>query len=528
MAVISYAAWQRRFGGSPTVVGQRIRSESQSYTIVGVTPREFTGVLAPLRTDVWIPVRTRPVVTARLDDRRVRRLTLFGRMKDGIGAAQVAAELNGIDAQLRAEHGMQTDREPPIITEEVRGVPHPGNRRSYQSVATLLTGVVGMVLLIACVNVGNLLLVRGAARQREFALRGALGATRFRLAQQLFAESLVLALAGGVTGLLLAVWTSRLLERSVPPTVVPIQLDLALDWRVVVYALAISLVTTLLCGILPAGRLSRFSDGLLTVRGDAAGELSSRKPIGLVAQVVVSLVLLLVAGSFIESLFRLQTTDPGFKVDGRLYAYTFLSLPPFTPESGREFYSRAIERLEALPGVRSAALTRVLPLTPSGSSCVARPDGSSIPITTAAVSAGFFETMGIDIVAGRSFESDSVSVDTVIVNETLARRLWPSGAAIGERVMIGCEKATSAVVSGVARNSAVRSLGEGVQPHIYVPFAQQYSGGLTTILVETSMPAPTMVDPVRRALLGQGQGIRVYAVRPLEEHVHESYWPIRW
>jgi predicted lysophospholipase L1 biosynthesis ABC-type transport system permease subunit len=170
----------------------------------------------------------------------------------------------------------------------------------------------------------------------------------------------------------------------------------------------------------------------------------------------------------------------------------------------------------------------VLPLTPSGSSCVARPDGSSIPITTAAVSAGFFETMGIDIVAGRSFESDSVSVDTVIVNETLARRLWPSGAAIGERVMIGCEKATSAVVSGVARNSAVRSLGEGVQPHIYVPFAQQYSGGLTTILVETSMPAPTMVDPVRRALLGQGQGIRVYAVRPLEEHVHESYWPIRW
>jgi predicted permease len=252
--------------------------------------------------------------------------------------------------------------------------------------------------------------------------------------------------------------------------------------------------------------------------------------VALVAQIVTSLVLLLVAGSFVEAVLHLQSTDPGFEVAGRLYAYTFISTPPFTSQSGREFYARAIERLKVLPGVRTAALARSLPLTPGGASCASLPGGAPISTTTAVVGTGFFEAMGIGMIAGRDFVSDTVSGDTlpVVINDSLARRLWPERPAVGERVMIGCDTAKSAVVTGVARNSVVHALGESAQPHVYLPFAQQYSGGLTTILLHTSAAPAAMVEPVRRTLLNSGQGIRVYAVQPLSEHVEQSYWPVRW
>jgi predicted permease len=529
VAVISDAVWRRRFNSSPTVLGRRIRSESQSYIVVGVAARQFTGVLAPLRTDIWVPIRTRPTVAAHLDDRAARRFMLFGRMQASVTASQVAADLNSADVQLRTEHLTPAEVQPHITVEELRGVPHPGNRRSYRSIATLLAAVVGFVLLIACVNVGNLLLVRGTVRQREFAVRRALGATRLRLIQQLLTESLVLAAGGGVCGVILAVWTTQLLQRSLPPTVLPVQMELPLDWRVIAFATAVSLATTVLCGLIPASRASR-SSGLLTVRADTFGRASRRRPVTLVAQIVTSLALLLVAGSFVDAVLHLQATDPGFAVSGRLYAYTFISMPPFTLQSGREFYATAIERLKVLPGVRTAALTRSLPLTPAGTNCASLPGGPPISTTMGVVGTGFFEVMGIGMISGRDFVSDTLSNDTlpVVVNDSLARRLWPERPAVGERVMIGCDMAKSALVIGVARNSVVRALGESAQPHVYLPFAHQYSGGLTTILLQSSDAPTALVEPVRRTLLDLGQGIRVYTVQPLSQHVDQSYWPVRW
>jgi putative ABC transport system permease protein len=268
----------------------------------------------------------------------------------------------------------------------------------------------------------------------------------------------------------------------------------------------------------------------VTFKGEIRAGTPRRRPLGLVAQVVMSLALLFVAGSFLEALLRLEATDPGFAVAGRLYAYVFIPTPPFTPDTGREFYARAIERLRALPGVRRAALTDSLPLMPASTDCASLSSGPQIPITTSAVDIDYFETMRIGIVAGRDFAAADLSrgASTVVVTESLARKLWTDNTAIGERVMIGCDATQAAIVVGVVRDSAVRAVSEPEQPHLYRPFDRQYSGGLTAILLETGTEPAALVQTVRDTLLGLGQGIRVYTVEPLGAHVEQSYGELRW
>ena len=280
VAVISHAVWQNRFGGSADVLGRRIGSEAQSYTIVGVAPRAFTGIFAPYRTDIWVPMRTRPRLTAMLDDRSRRLVMVFGRLGSDATPGQASAELNGIDAQLVAEHGASAEPLPPIVAAPIRGIPNPGGRRLVGLSASLLMIVVGVVLLIACVNVGNLLLVRGSLRRRELAVRQALGATKSRLIRQLLTESLLLAIGGGASGLVLAVWTTSILERVMPSvrSTFPIDLDLSLDWRVIGFATILSLATTLVCGLVPAWRGSQTS-GVAGFKGEIGGTIRRQSPL---------------------------------------------------------------------------------------------------------------------------------------------------------------------------------------------------------------------------------------------------------
>jgi len=530
-AVISYAVWQRQFNLDPNVLGRTIRSESQFYTIAGVAPREFNGIFAPLRMDIWVPIGTRPSLATLQENRDVRRVMLFGRLATEATAAQASSELNAIDAQLATERAAPSETTTPLVAEHVRGIANVGNRRRAQVVATFLTVVVGLVLLIACVNVGNLLLARGTMRQREFALRRALGASRQRVLQQLLTESLLLAIGGGICGLVLAQWTNALLERSLPLVegFFPLQLEFGLDWRVIAFTAVVSMGTTVLCGLLPAWRASR-TDGLVAFKGEIVVGTPRRRPFGLVAQVVMSFVLLLVAGTFVQALVRMQTADPGFAVNGRLYAFSLISTPGITAETRRQIYSRAIDELKALPGIRNATISDALPLMPTGPDCASRTAGSRVSITTGSVDLGYFQTMKIDVVAGREFAASDTPSNgaVVVVNERLANGLWPDTSPVGERVMVGCNKATPATVVGVVRNSSIRSLGENPQPHLYYPLAQRYEGGLVAILLETSTPPGSLVEPVRRTLLGVGQGIRVYTVQPLSEHVERSYSAIRW
>jgi predicted permease len=337
-AVISDAIWDRQFGRSPHVLGRVIRSGTDVYTIVGVAPREFTGVRAPLRTDLWVPLETRFRPATELEERRIARMMMFfGRLHPGATATQAAAELNALDTPARTASATEapSERSAAIVAEGVRTLPSTANERLARRLMTLLTSVVAVVLMIACVNVGHLLLARGALRQREFAVRRALGASRARLLRQLLTEALVLAVGGALCGVVLAVWTGRLLERSLPPAagIFAFQLDLSLDWRAFLFAAGICGLTTVLCGLLPAWRTSGMSR-LRMVQG-TVGAGARRRPVGLVAQVVMSLVLLFVGGSFVAALLRLHATDPGFDVAGRLYAYTFLPSPPFASDARR-------------------------------------------------------------------------------------------------------------------------------------------------------------------------------------------------
>lgn len=530
VAVISYAAWQTRFGGRADIVGRRVDSEAQSYTIAGVAPAGFTGTFGPFRTDLWVPLQTRPALAAILADRTRRVVMAFGRIPRDGSPTQAAAELNALDAQLVAENGARDEPLPPIVAEPIRGIANPGGRRLATQRATLLMIVVSVVLLIACVNVASLLRVRGLVRQRELATRHALGASRARLMRQLLTESMVLAAVGGLLGIVAAVMTTSLLERLMLSTqsTFPSEFDLRLDARVLAFTAVLSVTVTLICGLLPAWRAAQPS-ATERLKGDVAVRLGVRRPFGLVAQVVMSFLLLLIAGSVIEAFQRLQSTDPGFARDGRLYAYVYFPAVS-APEARLRLYDQTIERLKTLPGVVSVSQSSTLPLMPAATDCVSLFAGPQLRASTNDVDIDYFQTMGIGMVAGREFvpADETQGASTVIVTSSLAERLWPGRAPIGEQLLVGCRSPQASTVVGVARDSAVREVGETPQPRVYRPFTREYTGGISALLLETSSDPTAMVPIVRQSLLDIGQNIRVYAVQPLNTYVEASLAGVRW
>lgn len=528
-AVISEAVWERKFGRAPDVIGRSIASESQSYTIVGVAPAAFGGVFAPLRTDLWVPVRTRPRLLAMLEEPApFGMLMVFGRLREDATARQVEAELNAIDSQV--PHDPDAARSS-IVANVVKGQPNRDGRAFTRVLTSLLGGVVGAVLLIACGNVGHLLLARGALRRRELAMRRALGASRARLLQQLLVEAVLLAVAGAVVGVGLAWWTNRLLQATFPASVAvfALHVDLSLDWRALAFTSFVAVVAAVASGLLPALRASDVRPDE-AFKGHIQGGSVRRRPVGLITQVVLSLVLLFVAASFLRGLDQLQRTSPGFEVAGRLYAHTALPSASGDRDRRQQFYGQALERLRALPGVERAALTSILPLIPSGAECVPTPDGGKLQATTSEVSDGYFATLGLPLVAGREFTAASLRSQqaSVIVNESLARLVWPGDSPIGKSLVLGCDAGERAVVVGVARDTAVRRIGERARPHVYRQIMREAGGSFTTIVLSTRGDASHLTRPVTEALAGMEQGLRIYEVLPLSVPVDESFAAPRW
>jgi predicted permease len=537
-AVISYGAWQRLFGGDPGALGKQVRSESRWCIVVGVAPREFTGALKPWTTDIWVPLEAwaqqYPNMAAGLRDRKNLRVLMFGRLRPGATVEQATAEMNTLDQQLRTEYRRDMARAVPITARLARGVAFPKDRLKSGPVMALLMGVVGLVLLIACVNVGNLLLARAMGRRREVSIRLALGATRRRIIAQCLTESLLLALTGGALGLMFGYWTCRFLESLAPGVLRP---NLALDGRVLAFTLAVSFVASVVFGLAPALRSARV-DVLGALKGDTpvhqSGGRFHLRQVPVVAQVAVSLSLMIAAGLFLRALKSTSETDPGFAVDHRLAAQVYISPPEYTPETGRVFYRTALDRVRGLAGVRSASLTYLLPLTEQMSQCAATENGSSwIQARDSIIDAGYLATMRIELVAGRDFSAaDRPSRPAVrIVNESLAGRLWPGQNPVGQRLRVGagCEqgRGTLAEVVGVAKDSRNKSLGEPPAPQVYRPFSQNYVG-LATLVVETAGDPALMAAPLRQALLELDRSLRIYDVRTLGNIVAESYWQVRW
>lgn len=311
---------------------------------------------------------------------------------------------------------------------------------------------------------------------------------------------------------------------------VALHLDLSLNSRVFAFALGLSFVCTLLCGLFPAWRTVR-QDVYPVLKGGSAPRQRTRlRHASLAAQVALSLILLLSSGLFLRSIYRMRAADPGFAVRNRFYVLTFVSAPEFTDATGFEFYQQTLERLRKLPGVRSAALTRFLPLMATGqeNDCLSADGSSPFTATVGVISPGFLSTMQIPLLEGRDFNAADrgSSPPVVLVSRNLAKRLWPERSAVGRQLRFGCANGTAAEVVGVVRDTNIRTLGEAPQPHFYRPFAQRYTG-LATLVVET-FPNATAATAIRAAIRAESAGARIYALDSLAAHVERSYWAVRW
>jgi predicted permease len=494
VAVISYRLWQTRFGANPDIVGQAIEINQHPYTIVGVTPALFQGSQTGVRTEIWVPIMMERQVTAGGDlqhDHHFFWLLAFGRLKPGVALAQAQAEMT-----------LRLKREAQAFPEEHKGhdsvTVYPLWRNPYglnQFLSTLLPAlmtIAGLVLLLACTNVANLMLVRAVGRRREIAIRMSLGASRWRLVRQLLVESLILALAGGLVALLITSWTAGTLMTFLPSGDIPLALTIQTDRSVLLATLVISLFTGVIFGILPALRSSSAAPN--TVLKENTG--SATRAVGkvrltsalVIAQISLSLLLLICAGLFIRSVVNAQQIDPGFNPHHVLIASYDLFTAGYSDAAGAEFDRRLTASLGALPGVESVALTTRIPLAFGGGSTSVKPAGyvsqsnESMETAVAIITPNYFRTLQIPLVKGRDFtlQDNLTSLRAVIVSEAFVDRYWPGQEALGKQLESDLTHELFTVV-GVARNSKSDGLNEKPKPFLYLPLYQVHRANVIII-----------------------------------------------
>ncbi len=547
VAVISFRYWERRFGSNPAVIGKQINLNNAPFTIIGVTPREFAGVKGSGNApDLTIPLMMEPLVRGNntsLNQRAYWWLLMMGRLKPGVTTEQARAELAPIFHSTALENlsrsGDQTQAPQMAPQEFPRLVVEPGRRGDtdwswYQRQSLyLLMALVGLVLLIACVNVANLLLARAAERQKEIAVRLALGAGRFRLVRQLLTESVLLALAGGALGLLFALWGKDLLLKLRFSGAEMSSLQTGLDMRVLAFTFAVSVLTGLLFGLIPAWRATRvdLTPALKDTGRSSAGH--SRSLIGkslVVAQVALSMLLLIGAGLFLRTLRNLQHVTPGFNTQNLLLFRVDPRLSDYRGERLAQLYQRMFDRIEAVPGVRSVTFSRHPLLSGSHGTRnfnVPRPiDPNNWPSSDIhIVRANFFEMMEIPIQFGRGLNpQDGANAPRVIViNQTLARRFFTDESPIGKRLSFGPDQSDEAEIVGVAQDAKYTSLREEIPPTIYAHWLQELRGlGEMNFEVRTAGHLANFLDAIRQAVREVDSNLPLFDVKTQVEQASQS------
>jgi predicted permease len=545
--ILSYDLWQRRFGGAHGVLGRAITLNGVRFTIVGVAERGFHGIFVGNSTDVFLPIVMMPALNPPAHGWNTRHwwwLNVEARLKPGVTPQSATPEMNVLWQQI-----LKADPEYKPAPAYDKGQPKydrmivlPGSggwsylRTQFSRPLTVLMIVVGLVLLIACANVANLLLARAAGRQKEIAVRLAIGAGRARLVYQLLVESLVVSVLGGITGLLFAWWGVRVMVGLLPKSAIPTQLNLTPDLRVLGFAFAASLLTGLVCGLVPALQSTR-PDLVAALKSETAAARRSRfdlRRILVVAQVAISLLLLIGAGLFVRSLSNLENLDPGFVRENVLLVSVSPQSSGYQGQRLRDYYERLLAKVGANPGVRAASLANVTPLSNRRSNQdVAiqgyqwKPDEKPY-IDFNAVSPRFFETLGIPIIAGRDFrdqDSPAVTPDpkpkpdpadkskgprVVIINETMAKRFFPRQSPLGARL---CRDAKfkmeeSYEIVGVVKDAKYFGVREVTESMIYVPVWRDGAAGRTLCLRTTGRPE-RVVAAVRREVAALDAAIPV-------------------
>ena len=528
VAVLSYANWQRRFAGDPTVIGKQVTINNTPITIIGVAPEGFIGSFLGVSSAAWVPMAMQKEMMGgdRMNQRGNGWFQSIVRLKPGVSAEQAQAEASSIMAQLEQEYpDFNEGRRLRIV--QTWEAPF-GAGTVLAPLLGVLSVLVALVLVIACANVANLLLSKAVSRRREVAVRLSLGASRTRLIRQLLTESFLLAIVAGITGVVMAYWTMDVIMAFVPPVDMPIDLGLRMDTTTLLFALGVSMVTGLVFGLAPA--LQASSNQTINAlkeegRSGSGGRTTGRLRNALVvAQVAVCLVLLVGATLFLRSFIAAQSLSPGFDASHVVTASMDMFPSGYTGDRHREFQRRAIEAVQAVPGVESAAFGSRLPLGFGGNNSTSvgvegyvPRENEEIVINYSTIGPNYFETMGIPIRQGREYnDTDTLqSPRTLVINETMAKRYWPEGKALGGKIRLGQNLAE---VIGIVADSKYSSINERPLAQLFFPMSRSETSTLRLFVKTAGDPAP-LVAQVRNAIRGIDATLPVYDARTLNEHM---------
>ena len=536
VVVISHAYWQRRFSGDPAIVGKSATINNVPMIIVGVTPEGFIGSFLGVSSSAWVPMAMQREMMGgdRISQRGNGWMQSLVRLKPGVSQEQAQAEATSIMAQLVQEHPQFNEGRRLRIVQTWEA-PF-GAATVLAPILAVLSILVALVLVIACANVANLLLSKAVSRRREVAVRLSLGASRTRLVRQLLTESLLLAVVAGTAGVVMAYWTMDLIMAFAPPVDMPLDLGLRMDTTTLLFALGVSLVTGVIFGLVPA--LQTSSPQMITAlkeegRSGSGGRTTGRLRNALVvAQLAVCLVLLVGATLFLRSFIAAQALSPGFDADRLVTASMDMFPSGYTGERHREFQRRAIEAIEALPGIESAAFGSRIPLGFGGNNSTSvgidgyvPRENEEIVINYSTIGSGYFKTMGIPIRAGREYDSTDTleSPRTIVINEAMARRYWPEGKALGGRVRFG---PNAAEVIGIVADSKYSSINERPLAQLFLPMSRNEVSTLRLFARATGAPAP-MVAEIRNAIRALDATLPVYDARTVSEHMEVAVFAQR-
>jgi len=533
VTVISYQLWQRRFKGDPQIIGKTQRLNGVFHTIVGVAPEGFYGTFVGWAMQFWVPASMEEIFESggyKLEDREARWIEAYVRLKPGVTRQQAQQEISSVAQRLEAAYP-ETNRGRGIRLWPLWQTPF-NNAGTLLPTLEIMLAVVVFVLLIACANVGNLLLVRSFARRHEMTVRLAIGAGRSRLLRQLFTEGLILSAFGAAGGLLVAHWCRHALVLLFPARGgVTMHLPGEIDWRVLALSAGICVLATLLVGLVPAMQTGKL-DLASSLKADSASVVGGRGRAwvrsGLVVmQVSLSFVLLVGAGLLMHSLQKIRNSSPGFSTHEVLDTGVSLVAAGYDAQRAQNFQDELLARVKALPGVESAAYGRMTPLSyGSYSSTLISVDGYQPPpeeqptVEYNEVGPDYFATMGIPLMSGREFTraDDEKAALVAVVNETMASRYWRGGNPIGERVQV---KGRWMQVVGIAKDSKYESVRETPKPFFYVPLRQNFSRGVG-LYIRTPLNSQTMAAALAREVHALDPNLALYEVITLQEQLDRS------
>jgi predicted permease len=543
VAVLSHSLWVNKFGSDRNLIGKAVTLNATPYTVIGIAPRGFKGTFTfGSAEEVWMPTS---MYTAALsgflrdnfNDRRFLDTTPFGRLKDGVTIGGAEASLKTIASRLEAAFPKDNASRSVTLTPLTEAVVGVNNHAQVALAGGLMMGIVGLVLMIACVNVANLLLAQAARREKEISLRAALGASRGRVMRQLFTESLLLAALAGILGIAIAFAGRAILWSFRPPFILDGDLDIGFDWHVLAFTLGVSLLTAVVIGLAPAFKVSRPNLNEVLKVGGRGGSVSWARnrfrSALVVTEIALALVALAGAGLFVRSMQNAQKIDPGFE-SKKLFAFAFdLGALHYDEARGQQFYRAAMERAQASPGVASATVASNFPLGgsfartvfPEGQSETTGYRGTLVQLND--VAPNFFSTLRIPLAAGREF-TDNDRQDTTqiaVVSEAMAKHFWPGENAIGKRFHFFGETQLREIV-GIVRDTVVNAIGEEPQPLIYLPLTQDFAPA-ATMQVRTTGDPDAVIATVRRNVQGIDSNLALTNFNTVTGLLDQGLWASR-